>query len=275
MSLSSTELSFINVGDSKYKIAVLALAKSETANAFNAEMMKEITECLSNVEKSENVRALVLYGKGKHFSAGADLGWMKQSATLTYEQNIDDSHNLTNMFEKLFNLKIPTVALVKGAAFGGAVGLAACCDVVLCEKNAKICLSEVRLGLLPAVIMPYLAKRILPGQLKRLSLGAQLFRGTDALIYGLADRIFEGDEANAVLIEELNHLLVGGPYAQELLKKLHRELHDNSYKQCNETAVAIATARTSKQGQSGLSAFFDKANSPWITSLDKDQKIIG
>ena len=97
MSLSSTELSFINVADSEHKVAVLALAKPETANAFNAEMMQEITESLGKVEATENVRALVVYGKGKHFSAGADLGWMKQSATLTYEQNIEDSHNLTNI----------------------------------------------------------------------------------------------------------------------------------------------------------------------------------
>lgn len=272
--MSATELSFIDIDDSEYKIAVLALSKPETANAFNAEMMQEITDNLTTIESSKGIRAVVIYGKGKHFSAGADLGWMKQSASLTYDQNIEDSHNLTNMFEKLYNLKVPTIALVKGAAFGGAVGLAACCDVVLTERKSKICLSEVRLGLLPAVIMPYLAKRILPGQLKRLSLGARLFRGEEALTFGLADRVFDMDDANSVLVEEINQLLVGGPYAQELLKQLHRDLHDSSYKQCSDTAVAIATARTSEQGQAGLGAFFEKNQSPWIVSLNEDQKII-
>ena len=185
----STDLSFHNI-DSNNSIAILGLAREDSANAFNAEMMQEIVSNLDIVQKAENVRALVVHGKGKHFSAGADLGWMKKSAELSYDDNISDANNLTAMFEKLHNLPIPTVAVVCGAAFGGAVGLAACCDIVLCEKNSKICLSEVKLGLLPAVIFPYLAKRILPGQLKRLSLSARIFRGDEALLFGFADRCF-------------------------------------------------------------------------------------
>ena len=122
--------------------------------------------------------------------------------------------------------------------------------------------------------MPYLAKRILPGQLKRLSLGARLFSGLDALNYGLADRVYARDDINSVLVEELNALLVGGPNSQALLKKLHRDLHNRSNVQGDYTAVAIATARTGEEGQSGLSAFFKKETSPWICSLADDTVLI-
>lgn len=274
MSEKSVDLTFFEIEGTSDKIALLALAREASANAFNAEMMQQITECLWNIESSQNIRALVVYGKGKHFSAGADLGWMKNSAKLTYDENIKDSHHLTDMFEKLFNLPIPTIAAVSGAAFGGAVGLAACCDVVLAEESAKFCLSEVRLGLLPAVIMPYLAKRIHPGQLKRLSLGARLFKGSEALTYGLADRTFKSEELNSVLIEELNALLVGGPKSQKLLKKLHRDLHNRSYAQGDYTAVAIATARSGEEGQAGLNAFFAKESSPWTCTISENTKLI-
>lgn len=274
MTTKTIELTFKQVENTNFSVACLGLAREHSANAFNAEMMKEISEAIAEVSKTENIRALVVFGKGKHFSAGADLGWMKDSANLSYEQNIIDAHKLTTMFESLYNLEIPTIAVIRGAAYGGAVGLAACCDIVLCEINAKFCLSEVKLGLLPAVIMPYLAKRIIPGQLKRLSLTARLFSGEEALSYGLADRIFTQENMNMTLVEELNSLLSGGSFAQKLLKDLTKNLQNQITDEKDLTAVAIATARVSAEGQDGLSSFFQKKQPHWACSIPDNTELV-
>lgn len=265
---SSAKVVFETLNESSDVIAWLFLSRKDHANAFNASMMQDITDILNDLNTTPSLRAVIISGEGKHFSAGADLNWMKASADLSYEENLLDSKKLSIMFEALFQLAVPTIAIVEGAAYGGAVGLAACCDIVLCDENAKFCLSEVRLGLIPAVILPYLAKRILPGQLRRLSLSARVFNGSEAVAYGLADKVFSMGSRDETITDELNHVLSGGPKAQSRLKSLHRFLEANDFNQCEQTVEAIARARSESEGQSGLAHFFAKKPSPWSRTLN-------
>lgn len=266
---SAVELKFLPIASSENStVAVLAIAREKSANSFNDELILGLQEALRAVIKEKSVRALILYGKGKYFSAGADLNWMKNSAALSYEENLRDSHHLSNLFEALYHLRIPTIGVIHGAAYGGAVGLAACCDIVLAEEETVFCLSEIKLGILPAVIYPYLAKRIRLGQLRRLSLSARKFSAREALDCGLVDRVFARDTRSSVVLDELNGLLLGGPEAGRRLKALHRELERNGFKQSEITSKAISEARTGQEGQTGLKCFFAKEVTPWSASLN-------
>lgn len=253
-------------------LAILSLNRPESANAFNAQVMESITSLLEQVRVAKGVRALVLSGRGKHFSAGADLAWMQASACLDYDENLRDAEKLTRMFEALATIPVPTIGLIQGAAFGGAVGLAACCDIVIAYETAKFCLSEVKLGILPAVIYPYLAKKINPGQLARLSLTARIFSGIVAKEIGLAQLICNEESMQAVLRDEINGLLAAGPGALERLKVLQGQVAQNGSAQGQYTARAIAEARIAAEAQSGFQAFFGKQLPPWFLELDKDWK---
>ncbi|MEZ4742213.1 MAG: enoyl-CoA hydratase-related protein [Bdellovibrionota bacterium] len=256
-------------------IAYLRLNRPEAANAFSAKMLDEILVGLKLIQSKENTRVLIISGRGKHFSAGADLNWMKQSANLTFEENITDASKLKQMFESLYHLSIPTIAVVSGCAFGGAVGLAACCDYAFAYDTAKFCLSETRLGLIPAVILPYLSRKIPSGQLRRLGLTAQVFSGEQAKHYGLIEEVITTDTVSSALKSELNSLLSCGPKALASYKKLLDQIQANSNKQDQETVEAIAIVRTGDEAQNGLQAFFDKKTGPWSIQLPKDWKFHG
>ncbi len=249
------------------RIAVLTLNRPEVANSFNEEIIRDLTQQLGTVAATKDCRALVLRGAGKHFSAGADLAWMKASAQLSLEGNAKDAKTLIHLFEALCHLPVPTIALVTGSAFGGAVGLAACCDVALAADNARFCLSEIRLGLLPAVILPYLARKMLPGQLRRHALTGRLFNAQEALAFGLVQRVAPEAGLQDALREELNGILAGSPEAQAALKELLHRVVSDSFKQGPHTAEAIATQRVSPSGQAGLASFFDKRPTPWSAEL--------
>lgn len=254
-------------------IAVISINRPQAANAFSAEVIDELTAACSDTAKAietQQCRAVIFQGKGKHFSAGADLAWMKQSATLSQQENQRDAGKLIELMEAVRTLPAPTIAVVRGSAYGGAVGITACCDYALAECNARFCLSEVRIGLMPAVILPYLNRKILPGQLQRLALSARVFSGEEALAFGLiqktAQPLSAGETSDALIdlvVSELNQLLQCSPLAQAQFKKLQRHLDDHSHRQCPETAEAIARMRVSHSAQDGLQSFFAKTTPPW------------
>ncbi len=248
------------------RIARLELNRPEQANAFSSAMMTEITEHLKSLAAMTDVRALVITGSGKHFSAGADLNWMKTSAKLSYDENIKDASKLLEMFESLFNLTIPKIALIRGAAYGGAVGMIACCDYAIASQEAKFCLSEVKLGLLPAVIAPYLLRKMKAGMLKRFALTGMVFSARDAFEAGLVEIVT--DSPDQKLADELSALLTCSLTAQTSINQLFASLRENAFKQSHQTVEAIAKARTSKDGQDGLSCFFSKTEPPWLRKLE-------
>ena len=244
-------------------VARLSLNRPDVHNAFDDVMIAELIEALNSAENDDAVRVLVLQSAGKNFSAGADLNWMRSMAEKDYQQNIDDAGELSLLMQRLDELSKPTIAMVQGAAFGGAVGLAACCDMVLAQPKTSFCLSEVKIGLIPAVISPYVVKAIGERQSRRYMLTAERFFAEQALALGLVHRIV--DDFEPALAEWLDALLNNSPQALDACKSLIANVGsrpiDASVRK--HTIEAIAKIRVSDEGQEGLSAFLEKRPAAW------------
>ena len=252
------------------RTARLTLNRPDQANAFSAQMMDEISAHVAALKNQNDVRVLVVTGAGKHFSAGADLGWMQASAKLSFAENLRDAERLRSMFEALANLEIPKIAAIRGAVYGGAIGLVACCDFAVADSKAKFCLSEAKLGLLPAVIAPYLLRKMRVGQLRRMALSGSVFSSSDAKEFGLIEIICtnqgasqDSDDLEVVVTSEINALLACGPEAQKSMLHLFETLRSKGNPQGDETVQAISKARTGSEGQAGLGSFFSKTAPPW------------
>ncbi len=247
-------------------VAFLGLNRPDKANALSDEMLLELDQVLIQVGKEKNCRGLFLFGHGKHFCAGADLEWMKKSAKLNYEENKLDAEKLFQVLEKISNLDFITVCLLQGSVYGGALGLATVCDIVVAEEKTKFCLSELKLGLLPAMILPFLRQRINHGHLKALSLLAQPFDEIFAKDIGLVSFIIKENDRKNFIKKMMGSILQLSPNGIQLFKNLWKQLDctpSHSLAERNFCVEAIAKARTSEEGQKGLQAFFDKKNPPW------------
>ncbi|MDW7549874.1 enoyl-CoA hydratase/isomerase family protein [Pseudoalteromonas sp. McH1-7] len=246
----------------KNKVAILELSRPEKHNAFNAEV---IAELIKNIDYASglDVRALIFKTEGKHFSAGADLAWMKSMADNNYDENVADSLELAKLMQVLATCPHPTLCLVQGAAFGGALGLIACCDIAIAQHNSKFCLSEVKLGLIPAVISPYVIKAIGERQARRYFLTAEVFNAEKALEMGLIHELSDDLVKSESDFTQL--LLNNGPAAVKNAKALINEVAGNEINEAliTHTAKRIAEIRVSEEGQEGLSAFFDKRAPRW------------
>jgi methylglutaconyl-CoA hydratase len=262
-------LSETKVGDSF--IAVVSLNRPDSAGALNAQLLAELTQTCVGLKTRTDVRVVILHGLGKHFSAGADLNWMAESAKLSHQENIADARKLMTMFEALANLPQPLVVVTHGAAFGGALGMLACGDIVIAAESAKFSLSEVRLGLLPAVIVPYLSRRVRAGDLRRLGMTAKVFETAEAVAAGLVDEV--ATDVNGRVRSLINELLVCGPEAQRRYKSLLKTFELGDHTQRDATLEAIATARTGVEGQAGLNAFLQKKPAPWLATLPEDWRL--
>ncbi|WP_440053213.1 enoyl-CoA hydratase/isomerase family protein [Pseudoalteromonas sp. T1lg65] len=252
----------------KTKVAILELSRPEKHNAFNAEV---IAELITNIEYANtlDIRALVLKTNGKHFSAGADLAWMKSMAGNNYDENVADSMELAKLMRVLAGSPLPTLCLVQGAAFGGALGLIACCDIAIAATDAKFCLSEVKLGLIPAVISPYVIKAIGERQARRYFLTAEVFNAEKALDMGLIHELSDDLEKSQDTM--LDILLNNGPAAVKSAKALINEVAGKEIDDelVAHTAKRIAEIRVSEEGQEGLSAFFDKRAPNWQRTVSE------
>ena len=245
-------------------IATLTLNRPEVHNAFDNVMISELLQALKDVEDSEQARVLVLRSEGKNFSAGADLNWMRSMADKNYQQNVEDAGELGLLMERLDLLSKPSIALVQGAAFGGAVGLAACCDIVLAQPRSSFCLSEVKIGLIPAVISPYVVRTIGERQSRRYMLTAERFFADEAQKLGLVNDVV--DDFEEPLNNLLDALLANSPQAVTACKELIRNVGSRPInKDVREhTIKAIAEIRVSDEGQEGLSAFLEKRPAAWL-----------
>ncbi|MEJ6656249.1 MAG: gamma-carboxygeranoyl-CoA hydratase [Pseudomonas sp.] len=246
-------------------IATLWLNRADKNNAFDAQVINELNAALAAVQDDTDIRLLVLRGRGRHFSAGADLGWMRESAELDYQANLADAHELGELMQRLYQLPQPTLAVVQGAAFGGALGLIACCDMAIGATDALFCLSEVRIGLAPAVISPFVAKAIGERALRRYALTAERFDGQRARELGLLAECHAADELDAALEQWVDNLLQNSPQALKACKSLLLEVGagDISAELRQTTEHAIARLRTSPEGQEGLNAFLEKRRPAW------------
>lgn len=244
-------------------VAWLTLDRPDVHNAFDDVMIGELLGALDNASQDNKVRVLVLKSEGKNFSAGADLNWMRSMADKDFQQNIDDAGQLSLLMQRLDQLPKPTIALVQGAAFGGAVGLAACCDMVLAQPKSSFCLSEVKIGLIPAVISPYVVKAIGERQSRRYMLTGERFFAQQALTLGLIHQVV--DDFEPALTEWLEALLNNSPQALDASKRLIAEVGSRPVDDTvrRHTIEAIAKIRVSSEGQEGLAAFLQKRPAAW------------
>jgi len=246
-------------------IATVTLNNPDKHNAFDDGVIAELTQVFDEIAQRQDIKVMILASTGKSFSAGADLGWMKRMASYSYEENLNDANALANMLKALNFLPQPTIAKVQGAAFGGAVGLASCCDIVIASNKASFCLSEVKLGLIPATISPYVVNAIGQKASRRYFQTAERFFADKAQQLGLVDEIVELTDLDKSVEGMVNTLLSNGPEAVRQAKQLALDV---AYQDINDellqiTSERIAAIRVSNEGQEGLSAFFEKRSPKW------------
>jgi len=247
----------------------LVLARPEVRNAFDAAMISEISGALGalmHAPQGAELRVLLLQGEGETFCAGGDLAYMKAQAAATAEENLDDARALGRMFHRLAALPVPVLCHVQGAAVGGGLGLVACSDYVLADAAAVFATSEVRLGLVPGLISPYVIRRLGVAHAAPLLLTGQRVNAAEALRIGLVQRVLgSADVAGEALAELLGQFLAAGPEAARRTKALLHKVSPLPDADLLEfTARAIAEARASAEGQEGLRAFFEKLPPGWV-----------
>lgn len=246
-------------------VATVTLNNPDKHNAFDDEIISQLTQVFTDISENEEVRLMVLAANGKSFCAGADLGWMKRMANYSYQENLHDANGLANMLKALNFIPQPTIAKIQGAAFGGAVGLASCCDIVIASEKASFSLSEVKFGLIPATISPYVVSAIGIKAARRYFQTAERFFADKAQQLGLVDEVTTPEELNTSVDNMINTLLANGPIAMRQAKQL---VFDVAYKNIDqnlisETSKRIAAIRISEEGQEGLGSFFEKRSPNW------------
>jgi len=243
-------------------IAWLTLNRPQQHNAFNAQTIQEIRDAVAQIGKGDTLcRALVVKAEGRSFCAGADLNWMRDTAKQSEQQNYEDALNLASMLSELYYCKVPTIAAIAGNAFGGGVGLAACCDIVIASKNANFSLSEVKLGLIPATISPYVLKAIGERHAKRLFITGERFDAKRGYEMGLVhDLVENSDELSPAIDKQLKLMANNGPVAMQKAKQLAQDESNVMISSAQQERLAqlIADVRASDEGQEGLSAFLEK-----------------
>ncbi|MCC6196312.1 MAG: enoyl-CoA hydratase/isomerase family protein [Burkholderiales bacterium] len=247
-------------------IGIVTLDRPELHNAFNEVVIAELTQAARDMGADDAVRAVILNANGTSFCAGADLNWMKKMAGYSRAQNVADAAGLAQMLKALNELPKPTVARVHGAAYGGGVGLVACCDIAIAAAEATFSLSESKLGLIPATISPYVIEAIGARQARRYFLTAERFEAAEAYRLGLVHDIVPMAQLDDRVNETLGPLLVAGPAAQRECKALiravaHRPIDD---KLIADTVQRIASVRASPEGKEGVAAFLGKRPANWV-----------
>jgi methylglutaconyl-CoA hydratase len=248
--------------------AILTLNRPQVHNAFDDGLIAETTAALESLANDAGIRALVLTGAGATFSAGADLNWMRRMAQASAEENRDDALRLAKLLRVLQFFPKPTLARVNGSAYGGGVGLIACCDIAIGVEGAKFALSEVKLGLVPATIAPYVVQAIGPRHARRLFVSAEIFDAAEAARIGLLHRCATIEQLDEAMDRQLHFLAKGGPLAQYEAKLLALRTAGMTAESAERVDTAnaglIARLRVSPEGQQGLSAFLEKHAPPWL-----------
>jgi methylglutaconyl-CoA hydratase len=252
------------------QVATVWLNRPEVKNALNMEMIEELTSVFSELSEDESLRIIILRGKGSVFCAGGDLNWMKDSIHLDYEQNLEQSQKLADCFRSVYSCRKPVIAMVHGAAMGGANGLYAACDLVLAEVQTVFAFSEVKLGIIPATIFPYILKRTGEFRTKELTLTGKSFSACEAQNFGLVNEVVTNENMDFRLKELCTQILSGGPLAIAKCKDLIHELCNTPafIEMVNGTAKKIAEIRVTPEAQEGFAAFFGKRKPNWMKTSE-------
>jgi methylglutaconyl-CoA hydratase len=246
-------------------VAEVWLNRPDVRNAFNDEVIAELTAAFAQLARDAQVRVVVLSGRGKAFCAGADLNWMRAMADYSWEQNREDAQRLADMLWTLDQCPVPVVGRVQGDCYAGGMGLAAICDVLVASRNVTFCLSEARLGLLPATISPYVVRAMGPQAARRYFVTAERFSAAQAHAMGLVHELCEPEALDAKVAENVATLVANGPAAVKACKQLVRDIAGQELTEAlrAETARRIADIRASSQGKEGVQSFLGKRSPNW------------
>ena len=248
------------------KIATIWMNRPAVLNAFDEQLIAELAAACAELDADASVRVVVLAGRGKHFSAGADLNWMKRASQFTHEQNVEDARKFANMLRTLSEMSKPTIARVQGAALGGGTGLTAACDMAIASSDAVFSTSEVKFGIIPSAISPYVLRAIGPRHALRYFQSAERISAERALAIGLVGEVVPLTELDASLGKLVDALLQGGPQAQKAAKDLivtvNGKIIDKHLSE--ETAQRIARQRATDEAKDGIAAFLEKRPPGWI-----------
>jgi methylglutaconyl-CoA hydratase len=245
-------------------VATVTLRRPEARNALNAALIGEVTRCFEELAQDESVRVVVLTGEGPSFCAGADVGYMRDTASYSYEENLEDARRLADMFLAVDDLPKPVVARVRGAAIGGGAGLVAAADLAVAEEEARFAFAEVRLGIAPATIAPFVVRRIGYSRARALFLTGERF-GTDlAREIGLVHEVVPEEVLDSAVERVVTQLLQGGPAAQAAIKEVLRQVEATEPMEAlGIMTQLIAELRVGEEGQEGLGAFLEKREPFW------------
>ena len=254
------------VEETRDSVMRITLNRPEVHNAMNEQMIAELTGLFRSVDENSGLRCVVLQGAGKSFCAGADLNYMKAIAGFGFEENERDGQKLAALFKAVYDCPVPTLAIVRGAAFGGANGLLAACDMVVAAENTKFAFSEVKLGIAPATIAPFVIKRIGEFGAKELMLTGKRFNGKEAEKWHLVNHAVPTKQLDEKVQQLLDELKTAAPGAVKATKKLIGKVTESTDMQqiTDYTATLIAQLRASEEGQDGMAAFFEKRKPKWV-----------
>lgn len=247
------------------RVASVTMRRAEANNAFNTQLIRDLQAAFTDLREDENLHAVVLTGDGPSFSAGADLSMMKASATLSREENIADTLYMATLFDTINTFPCPVIGRINGTAMGGGAGLIAVCDIVIAAENARLAFSEVRLGIAPAVISPYVIRKIGETHARVLFVTGERFSPARGREIGLVHTVVPLEQLDQAVEQALGELLKGGPAALRACKKLALQVGKMNAQEARlYTAETIAALRVSEEGQEGLQAFLEKRKPHWI-----------
>jgi methylglutaconyl-CoA hydratase len=250
-------------------VARIILNRPEVHNAFNAAMIRELTSALEEIKNRTEIRVLVLTGQGKSFCAGADLNWMRDIINYSFEENLRESRELADLMYQLDELPLPTIARINGATIGGGNGFHAACDIAIASEEAIFSLSEVKIGLIPAVISPYVIRRIGESRARQYFLTGERILAKRAEEIGLVHRVVPALSLDEAVAETIKMLLSSGPQAIRRSKEIIQKVPRMSLEEAREyTARIIAELRISPEGQEGMAAFLEKRKPRWAQEAD-------
>ena len=253
-----------------HRVAVVWMAREKVRNAFNETMIAELTDTFTRLGADAGVRAIVLAGRGPAFCAGADLDWMRRMSSYTLDENRADARALADMLRTIYLCPKPTLARVHGDAYAGGIGLVAACDIAYAATTASFCLSETKLGLIPATISPYVLKAMGANAARRYFLTAEKFEAAEAFRIGLVHDIAPPENLDAVVNETLGALMLTSDHAAREAKRLVREISGRAIDDAlvADTAERIAQTRASEDGREGVRSFLDKRKPRWVAEYE-------
>jgi len=246
------------------RIGRVTFNRPEIHNAFNATLITEMSQLFSEIEKDEDIRVVVLTGAGKSFSAGADLNWMREVIEQSFEENLRESNALADLFCQIYTFKRPVVGRINGAAIGGGTGFVAVCDIAIAARSAKFSFSEVKIGVVPACIGPYVIKKMGEGKARELFVTGERMPADRAFDVGLVNKVVDDNQLDKAVDGLIHSILSSGPEAVAMAKRLVSEVPPMLPEQFKPfTAEMIAKLRVSEEGQEGMDAFLNKRKPRW------------